>query len=102
MSDYISVEKALDLVKEQTRSLYVCCPTKIADGIRESLYKSLRNNADKDAVHVIRCRNCKWCINKDFQTNSGHCNCLERDVFANDVEAFEAVSLDDYCSYGEI
>ena len=54
-----------------------------------------------DAVPVVRCKDCKWCVDKHDGANCGHCICAERDVFANDTEAFEAVSLDDFCSSGE-
>lgn len=54
-----------------------------------------------DAVEVVRCASCKWCVEKDELTKCGHCCCKHRDVFVNDPTGFEAVSLDDFCSYGE-
>lgn len=102
MGCYISVEKALEIINEQTKSLYVCCSIKVENKFIARLHRTLRNNADKDVVPVIRCRNCKWCINKDYGYNSGYCNCSSRKVIARYADAFEAVNLDGFCSYGEL
>ena len=53
-----------------------------------------------DVVEVVRCRDCKWCTEKDELTKSGHCDCVHRDVFVESHDGFEAVSFDDFCSYG--
>ena len=54
-----------------------------------------------DCVKVVRCKDCKWCVEQDELTRSGHCDCIHRDVFVESHDGFEAVSFDDFCSYGE-
>ena len=53
-----------------------------------------------DAVEVVRCKDCKWCVNKDEVSKCGQCVCINRDVFSDSPNDFEVVYFDDYCSYG--
>ncbi len=68
-----------------------------ADGV----YAVLETFPAADVVELVRCKDCKWCTEKDELTKSGHCDCVHRDVFIESHDGFEAVSFDDYCSYGE-
>ena len=60
----------------------------------------LQKSPTVPAEVVCHCRNCKFC-KCDEISKTGRCTCPNRDIFANDTEAFEAVTFDDYCSYGE-
>lgn len=62
--------------------------------------QSIKNAPTIDAVEVVRCKDCKWCVDKQEIYNCGYCECVDRDIIA-DRKEFEVVYLDDYCSYGE-
>ena len=51
-----------------------------------------------DAIEVVRCKDCESYHKLD--ECGGQCRCVDRDIFSDSENDFEAVYADDYCSHG--
>ena len=68
-----------------------------ADGWNSAI--SILEKADvEDLVNVVRCKDCKYFLDKQRENHQGVCMCGEKDTsYAADFYPY----ADDFCSYGE-
>ena len=79
----------------------VCCGAVIPEGRQVCIICGLKTNykqSTADVVEVVRCKDCKYFLDKRRENHQGICMCGEKDTsYAADFFPY----ADDFCSYGE-
>lgn len=92
MSRYVDTDK----VYETARKYHKDFAQSIAD--LTSLREVLEDTPPADVTEVVRCKDCKYFLDKQRKNHQGICMCGEKDTsYAADFYPY----LDDFCSYGE-
>lgn len=92
MSRYIDVDKLKEMIEARAEML--------VEG-KEAFYyiaNWLNKLPPADVTEVVRCKDCKYFLDKQKENHQGICMCGEKDTsYAADFYPY----ADDFCSYGE-
>lgn len=92
MSRYVDMDK----VYETARKYHKDFAKSMAD--LTSLREVLEDTPTADVVEVVRCKDCKYFLDKQIKNHQGICMCGEKDTsYASDFYPY----ADDFCSYGQ-
>ena len=94
MSEYIDIKAAIKRIEEIPAHFD---SGDIKYGI-EIAIQAIKDTPSADVKRVVRCKDCKYFLDKQRKNHQGICMCGEKDTsYAADFYPY----ADDFCSYGE-
>ena len=70
---------------------------------REKIGKIISDQPTVDAIHVVRCKDCKWWDKKDNNSTYGYCDACKHGHISEhwEIGIYRTYKSDWFCAYGE-